>query len=113
MTAAVFCIGTEIARGEIDDTNASWLSDELTQIGLEVTEIVAVPDERSSIKTVLGRLGGVHDFVVCTGGLGPTTDDITSECVAAVLGVPLVRDEPSYDAIRARMERFGRVMAPS
>jgi nicotinamide-nucleotide amidase len=113
MTAAVFSIGTEITRGEIDNTNASWLSEELTRIGLVVAEIAAVPDDRTSIVAALDRLGQAHDLVVCTGGLGPTTDDITSECVAALLAVPLERDEPSYEAIRARMERFGRAMAPS
>lgn len=113
MTAAVFAIGTEITRGEIDNTNASWLSEELTRIGLVVAEIAAVPDDRTSIVAALDRLGQAHDLVVCTGGLGPTTDDITSECVAALLGVPLARDEPSYESIRTRMERFGRVMAPS
>jgi nicotinamide-nucleotide amidase len=113
MTAAIFSIGTEITRGEIDNTNASWLSEQLTQIGLDVTEIAAVPDDRTLIEAALARLGNVHDLAVCTGGLGPTTDDITSECVAAVLGVPLERDEASYDAIRVRMERFGRTMAPS
>jgi nicotinamide-nucleotide amidase len=113
MTASVFSIGTEITRGEIDNTNASWLSEELTRIGLLVTEIAAAPDDRTLIISAVERLGQVHDLVVCTGGLGPTTDDITTECVAALLGVPLERDESSYEVIRARMERFGRVMAPS
>jgi nicotinamide-nucleotide amidase len=113
MTASVFSIGTEITRGEIDNTNASWLSEELTRIGLLVTEIAAAPDDRTLIIGALERLGNAHDLVVCTGGLGPTTDDITTECVAALLGVPLERDESSYEAIRIRMERFGRVMAPS
>lgn len=113
MTAAVFCIGTELTRGEIVNTNAAWLSEELTRIGLEVTEVLVVADDRPAIVSALERLGAGHDVVVCTGGLGPTTDDITSECVAAVLGVPLDRDDASYGAIRTRMERFGRVMAPS
>jgi nicotinamide-nucleotide amidase len=113
MTASVFSIGTEITRGEIDNTNASWLSEELTRIGLLVTEIAAAPDDRTLIIGALERLGNVHELVVCTGGLGPTTDDITTECVAALLGVPLERDEASYEVIRTRMERFGRTMAPS
>lgn len=113
MTAAIFSIGTEITRGEIDNTNASWLAEELTRIGLEVTEIASVPDDRALIISALARLGGAHDLVVCTGGLGPTTDDITSECAAAVLGVPLERHQPSYEMIATRMQRFGRAMAPS
>jgi len=113
MTAAVLCIGTELTRGEIVNTNASWLSEELTDAGLEVTAIEAIPDTRQLIVDTLRRLSAQHLVVVCTGGLGPTTDDITSECVAEVLGVPLVRDEASLDAIRTRMEKFGRVMAES
>jgi nicotinamide-nucleotide amidase len=113
MPVAVFCIGTEITRGEITNTNATWLAEELTRIGLDVADITVVPDDRSAIVAALERLGNAYELVVCTGGLGPTTDDITSECVAAALGVPLERHEPSYDAIKTRMERFGRAMAPS
>src|SRR5439155_1560267 len=51
--------------------------------------------------------------IVCTGGLGPTTDDITSECVATVAGVPVERDAASLEAIRTRMARFGRAVSPS
>jgi nicotinamide-nucleotide amidase len=61
----------------------------------------------------LRRLGDTHELIVCTGGLGPTTDDITSECVAELLGVPLERDQGSLTAIAARMARFGRAMAAS
>jgi nicotinamide-nucleotide amidase len=113
MTAAVLSIGTEITRGEITNTNASWLAEELTRIGLEVAEVAAVPDSREAIETALHRLGAAHTLVISTGGLGPTTDDITSECVAALLSVPLVRDAASLEAIRVRMMRFGRVVSAS
>lgn len=113
MTAAVLSIGTELTRGEINNTNATWLCEELTRLGLDVTQAEVVPDDRADIQGALARLGAKHDVIVCTGGLGPTTDDITSECVATVVGVPLVRDEPSLEAIRERMARFGRVVAAS
>ncbi|MBK8999401.1 MAG: competence/damage-inducible protein A [Myxococcales bacterium] len=113
MSAAVLCIGTELTRGEIVNTNASWLAETLTDAGLEVAAIEAIPDERQQIVDTLHRLSSQHLVIVCTGGLGPTTDDITSECVAEVLGVPLDRDEVSLEAIRTRMEKFGRVMAES
>ena len=108
MTATILSIGTELTRGEITNTNATWLSDELSRIGLDVTECSVVPDDRKAIVEVLRRLGKEHELIVCTGGLGPTTDDITSECVAALLGVPLERDAASTEAIAARHERFGR-----
>lgn len=113
MSAAVFCIGTELTRGEIVNTNASWLAEELTDRGIEVGTIEAIADDRPLIVETLHRLSAKHLVIVCTGGLGPTTDDITSECVAELLGVPLVRDEASLAAIRARMEKFGREMAES
>jgi nicotinamide-nucleotide amidase len=113
MTTAVLCIGTELTRGEIMNTNATWLCEELTLIGHEVSETVVVPDDREAIKTVLVRLSRANRVIVSTGGLGPTTDDITSECAAAVIGVALERHEPSFEAIRTRMARFGRAVAPS
>jgi nicotinamide-nucleotide amidase len=113
MTVAVLSIGTEITRGEIVNSNAAWLSEELTRLGLDVAEAASIPDDHASIQSTLRRLAADHDAIVSTGGLGPTTDDITTECVAAVLGVPLERDEPSLSAIRERMTRFGRTMAAS
>lgn len=113
MTAAVLSIGTEITRGEITNTNATWLSEELTRRGVEVTEIVAVKDDPADIEATLKRLGAAHTLIVSTGGLGPTTDDITAECVGKVLGVPLERDVRSHEAIAARMARFGRPLTAS
>jgi nicotinamide-nucleotide amidase len=113
MSAAVFCIGTELTRGELVNGNATWIADALTTIGLEVTDLSCTDDERARIRAHLARLCQEHVLVVCTGGLGPTTDDLTTECVAELLGVPLERHPESLAAIRARMERFGRVMAAS
>src|SRR5687768_6048585 len=113
MTAAILCIGTELTRGELVDTNSAWLAEVLTELGLEVTALDCTDDDPARIQAALRRLGAAHDFLVCTGGLGPTTDDLTTVAVAAVLGVPLERDPVSLEAIRARMERFGRAMALS
>jgi nicotinamide-nucleotide amidase len=113
MTAAVLCIGTELTRGEVINSNASWIAAALSESGIEVTALDVVDDDSERIAAALLRLGAEHELLVCTGGLGPTTDDITSQCVAAVLGVPLERDRASLDAIRERMSRFGRAMAPS
>jgi nicotinamide-nucleotide amidase len=113
MSAAILCIGTELTRGEIVNTNASWLAEALTDAGLDVTAIEAIPDDRETIVETLRRLALRHRVVLSTGGLGPTTDDMTSECAAELLAVPLERDAESLEAIRTRMERFGRVMAKS
>jgi nicotinamide-nucleotide amidase len=113
MTSAVLSIGTELTRGEIANTNATWLCEELTLIGHEVTEGAVIPDDRADIRSTLTRLAAGHSVIVSTGGLGPTTDDITSECVASVLGVPLERHAASLEVIRARMAKFGRAVTTS
>ena len=84
MTAGVLCIGTELTRGELVNTNAAWLAEALTRIGLEVTSVDCVDDDRGRIEAYLRRLSAEHQVLVCTGGLGPTTDDITTECAARV-----------------------------
>ncbi len=113
MSAAVLCIGTELTRGELLNSNANWLAEALTTIGFEVLAVDCVDDDRARIEAALTRLALAHDVVVCTGGLGPTTDDITTECAARLAGVDLVRDEPSLQAIRDRLARFNRQMALS
>ena len=113
MTCAVISIGTELTRGELVNTNASWLSSELTNAGFDVVEQATVADEKARIASLLTRLSKAARIVVCTGGLGPTTDDLTSECVAETLRVKLTRDEQSLDNIKRRFERLGRVMSES
>src|SRR5580692_5958830 len=113
MTCAVLCIGTELTRGELVNTNASWLAASLTDMGFDVVEDVVIDDDRGRIIATLQRLSRSVRVLVCTGGLGPTTDDITTEAVASALGVKLVKDDESLDLIRRRIEKFGRVMSAS
>lgn len=113
MTCAVLSIGTELTRGELVNTNATWLSASLTEAGFEVVEILVVDDDPRRIVAALERLGRSVRVIVTTGGLGPTTDDLTTASVATLLGVGLVRDEASQEHIRRRFERAGRVMGPS
>ncbi|MDX2053320.1 MAG: competence/damage-inducible protein A [Polyangiaceae bacterium] len=113
MTIALLSIGTELTRGELTNTNAVWLAERLSSFGLEVTAIETVDDHPDRILRSLKRLAKEHTAIVCTGGLGPTTDDITTECVARALGVNLELHEPSLVAIRERLARFGRSLTPS
>jgi nicotinamide-nucleotide amidase len=113
MTCAVLSIGTELTRGELVNSNAAWLAAGLTDLGFEVVEHDSVDDDRDRIVAALERLSKFADVIVCTGGLGPTTDDLTTVAVAAALGVALVRDEGSLDHIRRRFERLGRPMSES
>ncbi len=113
MTCAVLSIGTELTRGELVNSNAAWLGAELTALGFEVIEHVAVDDDIPRVISVLQSLKERAAVVVSTGGLGPTTDDLTTESVARALGVGLVRHDPSLEHIRRRFERAGRTMSPS
>jgi nicotinamide-nucleotide amidase len=113
MTCAVLSIGTELTRGELANSNGAWLGAELTALGFEVTEHVVVDDDRGRIGDSLRRLAQRVRVVVSTGGLGPTTDDVTTEAVATAAAVPLARDAASLEHIRRRFERIGRTMSPT
>ncbi|MBX3185957.1 MAG: competence/damage-inducible protein A [Labilithrix sp.] len=113
MTCAILSIGTELTRGELLNTNSAWLAAGLTALGFQVVEHDVVDDDEARIVGALQRLSKIARVIVCTGGLGPTTDDLTTVAVAAALGVSLVRDEASMDHIRRRFERLGRVMSES
>src|SRR5690606_31776296 len=94
-------------------TNCGWLAEQLTELGFDVDEAVTVGDDLVRIVEELRRLAERHTVLVCSGGLGPTTDDLTTEAAARALGVSLVRHEPSLEAIRQRVAAAGREMSPS
>jgi len=113
MPAAILSIGTELTRGELVNTNATWLGAQLTANGFDVATIEVIPDDRGIIVETLLRLAARHRVVIVTGGLGPTTDDLTAACAAEAASVSLVRDEQSVEAIRRRFQTIGREMTPS
>ena len=113
MTAAVISIGTELARGELVNTNAAWLGEELTKLGFDVVEHSTVDDHLDRIVTLARRFAEAHRVVIVTGGLGPTSDDLTAEAAAKAAGVKLRRDESIVEAIRQKFKAFGRVMPES
>lgn len=113
MTAALLSIGTELTRGELVNTNASWLAEALTDLGIHVTEVVMLEDDERSIVSGLSALARRHELIITTGGLGPTTDDVTAECVALVLQVPLVRNETALAMLTERLARHGRSVSAS
>lgn len=113
MLAAVLSIGTELTRGEIVNTNCSWLCEQLTALGVQVQVTETVSDDPADIGAALKRLGGSRDLVVATGGLGPTTDDMTAAAVAVQLGTPLTTDSTSLERISARLARSGKTLSGS
>lgn len=111
--AAVVCIGTELTRGEINNSNATWLAERLTALGLEVSCIESIADDPEAIWRALDQVSSHNRIVAVTGGLGPTTDDITSATVASWLGVARVRDASVIAALEARLARAGRTLTAS
>ena len=113
MKAAILTLGTELTRGELVDQNGAWLADELTSLGLDVLAQLTVDDDRERIERALGGLAPEVDVVVATGGLGPTSDDLTAESVASLLGEPLIRHHDVIDRIQQLWRSRGREMPPS
>ena len=90
---ALVTIGDELLFGNIDDTNATWLSQELTNCGVNINMRITVGDSISDIQGALGESLDKADVVILTGGLGPTHDDKTREAIARFCNRPLIRDQ--------------------
>lgn len=110
MRAEIISVGTELLLGEIVDTNAVFLSQELAALGIELYHRTTVGDNARRLQEVITTALARADLVITIGGLGPTADDLTKETVAAVLGLPLVLDRPSLARIEAYFARIGRPM---
>jgi nicotinamide-nucleotide amidase len=113
MIVEILSTGDELLTGQLVDTNSTWLMDRLWDLGVMVRRKTLVGDDRGDLDAAIRETSGRAELVVMSGGMGPTEDDLTSEVVAAVLGVPLVLDEPSLRAIEERFRRFGRTMTPN
>lgn len=99
-------IGTEITSGEIVNSNAAWIAARLEEIGHVVGTHLSVPDDRLAIRQALNQLKSSAAIVIC-GGLGPTSDDVTRECVASWLGKPLVFAKKVWQELEASHARRG------
>jgi len=93
MNAEILSIGDELLIGQVVNTNASWLGEQLSLLGVDVRRITAVGDDRSQLLEEFRRAWEQQDVVIATGGLGPTHDDITREAVCAFFNTDLVFNE--------------------
>jgi nicotinamide-nucleotide amidase len=109
----VVAVGTELLLGQIADTNAAWLGEQLAAAGVDSHFHQAVGDNLGRIVLALRTALARSDGVIMCGGLGPTHDDITREGIAAVMNVPLERDETVLAAIAAVFGARGRTMVDS
>ena len=101
-TASLFVIGTELTRGVIADKHCQVVSSQLTQLGYRVERMVVVPDD-GTIESALRACIDTSDVVILTGGLGPTSDDLTRSIVATLANVSLFRDPHVFEVLYARI----------
>ena len=113
MRSAIITIGDEILIGQVTDTNAVWISQQLNAIGIQVGEMVTVSDEAGQIAATLDRYMGRYDLLIMTGGLGPTTDDITKQTLAAYFNSEMVTVPEVQEKIISYFKERGRSMIES
>lgn len=113
LRAEVISIGDEITSGVRLDTNTQWISQRLGNIGIHVAFHSTVGDELQDIVEVFRQAGTRAQVIVCTGGLGPTADDLTRQAIAEMAGVPLVLDKTVLQRIQDMFVRRGREMPSS
>ncbi len=109
--AEILSQGDEVVTGQVADTNAAWLSERLTEMGVIVVRHTAVGDRRADIIEAVRTAAKRAEIVLGTGGLGPTDDDLTNEAVAAAFARPLVLDAEALLAIEGFFAAIGRPMA--
>jgi nicotinamide-nucleotide amidase len=112
-TAEILTIGDELNRGEIIDTNSSWLAERLTSLGVYVRWRTSVTDEPDDMSAALRQAAGRAGLVVVSGGLGPTDDDRTVDVVSALLGVVPTADAAHAEKLQARFAARGTALTPN
>jgi nicotinamide-nucleotide amidase len=107
MIAEIISVGTELLLGQITDTNAAYLGRTLAGLGINLYYKSTVGDNEGRVIETLSRARDRADLLITSGGLGPTEDDLTKECVAKVFDEQLVMDEPSLEGLRAFFAKRG------
>jgi nicotinamide-nucleotide amidase len=113
MQAIVLSIGDELVSGQTVNTNATWLSAQLSQLGITTAAHVTVGDDLPAITHAIQRAAAETDLLLISGGLGPTDDDLTRQALAAALGDKLIVDEAALAALTAWFAKIQRPMSGS
>ena len=100
MEFIVISVGNEILSGDINNTNATYMAKKLTKLGHRVRKIITIPDDVNVIAEEVRKASGEADFVLVTGGLGATHDDVTAEGIARAFGRELVVNKEVYEWLR-------------
>ncbi|CAN1553516.1 CinA Predicted nucleotide-utilizing enzyme related to molybdopterin-biosynthesis enzyme MoeA [Rhabdaerophilaceae bacterium] len=103
VTAAMLVIGDEILSGRTKDKNIGYVAEYLTNSGIDLREVRVVPDVEDEIVGAINALRGRYTYVFTSGGIGPTHDDITADCVAKAFGVSIDIDQR---AVTVMLERY-------
>jgi nicotinamide-nucleotide amidase len=113
VTVEIVTIGDELNRGEIIDTNSSWLAERLTGLGAYVRWRTSVTDDAADMTAALATAAARADVIVTSGGLGPTDDDRTVDVVSALAGVEPVQDPAHFDKMQERFAKRGFRLTPN
>jgi molybdenum cofactor synthesis domain-containing protein len=103
VTAALLVIGDEILSGRTKDKNIGYIAEYLTDIGIDLREVRVVPDIEQEIVEAVNAVRRRYTYVFTTGGIGPTHDDITADCVAKAFGVPIAVDPRARELLLQRI----------
>ena len=107
VTAAALIIGNEILSGRTHDVNLMFLGTELNKLGIQMREARVVPDTEEEIVEAVNQCRAKYDYVFTTGGIGPTHDDITADCIAKAFGQKLIRHPVAERLLRERIAKMG------
>ncbi len=113
MIGEILATGDELRSGSLIDSNSAYISQKLEESGLEVTRHSCVGDDLVNLKNIIKEIGGRADIAIITGGLGPTTDDLSAEAAALAAGDKLVIFEDALKTIESFFSRAGREMPAS
>lgn len=108
-TAGIVVIGDEILKGEVPDSNSTFMAKELHRLGLKLKKISVVPDDVQEICDEIKSFSSLYDYVLTTGGIGPTHDDLTYESVSRAFNEPLIL----HPELKEVCERFFKTKDPN
>jgi molybdenum cofactor synthesis domain-containing protein len=110
ITAGLLVIGDEILSGRTKDKNIGYIAEYLTTVGIDLREVRVVPDVEEEIVAAVNALRARHTYLFTTGGIGPTHDDITADCVAKAFGVAIDYDPRAVALLKERLAQTGAEM---
>src|ERR1019366_2061660 len=113
MNAIILSVGDELVLGQTVDTNSAWISQQLAAGGCGILAHVTIADDQPAIERAIRDASGHCDFLIISGGIGPTEDDLTRQALAAVMNQPLELNEHWLGYLEEFFQKRGRPMPPT